>query len=355
MILLTPGPCQTSQTVRLAAAVSDKNHREESFQKALVDIKARLLSVYETSKSWTACLLGGSGTMALEAMLTSCIGTGQVLVLENGYYSGKLTPILAAHGIQHQTLSFGWLNEIDLAQVQHELETHSYEAILVTHHETTTARLNPVAQVANLAKRFGVKVLVDAVSSFGADTLEFSHLYAVTASANKCLHSIPGVSFVLLSPAAKAELVPEPRTYSLDLNKYLSDSPPMTPPVPAMLALQQALVEYPGAEQRRERYWNLQGIIRKELALLGIRSIINEAETSCTLTCCNLPKGWTANDWFEVNSGAGFELYRCKGELADTAFQVANMGELTDQEVQSWLQFAQGILRHTAKKEKRPV
>ena len=43
-------------------------------------------------------------------------------------------------------------------------------------------------------------LLVDAVSSFGAEAIDFTApgLSAVAATANKCLHGVPGAAFVIV-------------------------------------------------------------------------------------------------------------------------------------------------------------
>src|SRR5512144_2511467 len=109
MVLLTPGPCMTSETVRQAAALPDLNHHEPEYLELLADTKRRLRSVYPATVGWTPYLLGGSGTAAVEAMVTSCVERGPVLVVENGYYSARIVDILKIHRIPFETFTLGWL------------------------------------------------------------------------------------------------------------------------------------------------------------------------------------------------------------------------------------------------------
>ncbi len=342
MILLTPGPCMTSQAVRMAAALPDLNHREPEFAEVIRDVRSGLQSLASSQGApMQPYLIGGSGTAAVEAMISSCIERGPALILANGYYSERLDAVFRVHNIPHETLRFGWLEPWDMERVAQRLKTKQFEAVLAVHHETTTGRLNPVEGLAKLAARYGARVLVDAVSSLGGDPLDLRGVDAVCSSANKCLHGLPGVSFVLLEPGfAKAiEAFPR-RTYYLSLPMYEGENPPLTPPVPLLRALRQALAE--NAEQggfaaRHARYAQLAGRIRRTLAGKGYRFAVPEADASCTMTCATLPTGVCAEQWFELNHENGFELYRCKGELAERFFQVANMGELTDGMVDAWL------------------
>lgn len=341
MVLLTPGPCQTSDTVRAMAAMPDLNHREEAFLEIYSDTRKRLLNIYPGTKGWQSYVLGGGGSAAMEAMATSCVSSGPVLVLENGYYSARMAEIFRVHAIPYERMSFGWLDPISLVQLADRLSKRYYEAILLAHHETTTGRLNALEGIGKLARERGIRLLVDAMSSFGADPISFEHVDALCASSNKCLHGIPGVSFVLASPEVAA-LIPtvKPRTYYLDLAHYAGDEIRSTPPVPALAALRQALIEMGpgGAAARHSVYAKRAEKIRKALRERDLVFVVEPSKGSCSLTVSEIPPKFSAEEWFAANRAAGYELYGCKGDLKDRYFQIANMGELTDAQIDGWLQ-----------------
>lgn len=330
----------TSETVRLAAASHDLNHRDPDYLSLIQETKSRLLAIYRgTSAGWHPYLLGGSGTLAVEAMITSCVKSGPVLILENGYYSSRIREIFEIHRIPYKALTYGWLEPWDFDEINHELAL-GFEAVIGTHNETTTGRLNDIARLGMLCREFGVKCLVDAMSSFGADDIDFSHLDAVCASGNKCLHSIPGVGFVLVQDGLRSRMNDvQRRSYYMSLPMYEGDNPPLTPPVPALSSLRQALREFPegGAAVRREDYAKKAEYLRSELTARGMQPAIPISEFSCTLTTVELPTGFTYPEWFEANSAGGFVLYGCKGELKDKFFQVSNMGQLTMGDLHKWI------------------
>jgi aspartate aminotransferase-like enzyme len=123
------------------------------------------------------------------------------------------------------------------------------------------------------------------------------------------------------------------------LPNYESDSARSTPPVPALLALQQALIEMPGgvASYRREVYIARANRLRNALLERDLAFVVDPAKASCTLTTCQVPAGFTASQWLAANYEKGYVLYGCKGELAESCFQVANMGELTDEQIEDWV------------------
>ncbi|MCW5942724.1 MAG: aminotransferase class V-fold PLP-dependent enzyme [Fimbriimonadaceae bacterium] len=348
MILLTPGPCMTSDTVRRAAGQPDLNHRDPAFAELQAEVKARLLRVYPGLESFVPCLIGGSGTAAVEAMVASCVREGPVLVIENGYYSARIRELLEVHRIPHDTLSYPWLGAWDLNEIRRTLDRRRYEAVVATHHETTTGRLNPIEALADAARPSGCRVLVDAMSSFGADPLSPIGLSAIAASSNKCLHGLPGVSFVFVEPGlAEAMSRGTARTYYLHLPRYFGDRPPMTPPVSALAALRQALREMPEgqAASRHRDYARRATLIRAGLDDLGATFAVPEAESSCALVVPTLPSGYRLDVWLAANRRRGFALYETKGDLATAYYQVSPMGEVRDDQILAWLGAARDLYR----------
>jgi len=337
----------TSDTVRKAGASHDLNHRDPAFLALQSETKKRLLAVYpETAAGWHPFLIGGSGTLAVEAMITSLIESGPVLILENGYYSSRIREIFDIHEIPFRAVTHDWLSAWDFEAIESELE-RGYEAVIGTHNETTTGRLNDVGRLGALCREKGIRCLIDAMSSFGADSIEFSGLDAVCASANKCLHGVPGVGFVLVRDELVSAMSRVPRrSYYMSLPMYGGDSPPLTPPVPALEALCQALREYPhgGVLARQTTYMQRAWFLRDQLADLGFQFAVPLEDLSCTLTTVSLPLGMSYDRWFELNFEKGFVLYGCKGELKERFFQVSNMGELTMAQLQAWINAVMEIL-----------
>nr|VFJ63369.1 MAG: 2-aminoethylphosphonate-pyruvate transaminase [Candidatus Kentron sp. FW] len=70
-LLLNPGPVTLTERVRSALSREDQCHREPEFAALTLDIKRRLTQVYPGAESrYGAVLLTGSGTAAVEAMLS---------------------------------------------------------------------------------------------------------------------------------------------------------------------------------------------------------------------------------------------------------------------------------------------
>ncbi|MBT8447798.1 MAG: aminotransferase class V-fold PLP-dependent enzyme, partial [Gammaproteobacteria bacterium] len=225
-ILLNPGPVSLSDGVRDALSGPDICHREPEFGALQDELRTRLLEVYDLDPAdWAAVLLTGSGTAAVEAMLaTLAPDTGTLLSMENGVYGERMTAIAEAYGLPHQRLPQDWGAPVDTAALAAMLAGGDTSAAAVVHHETTTGRLNDLDAIAAHTRPAGAGLLLDAVSSFGAEDIRFDDwgVDAVAATANKCLHGVPGTSFVIARRAALARAAERNRARSvyLDLNRY---------------------------------------------------------------------------------------------------------------------------------------
>jgi 2-aminoethylphosphonate-pyruvate transaminase len=337
-ILLNPGPVTLSAGVRAATLAADLCHREPEFLQAQSRVIDGLLAVYGCDGHWRAVTHGGSGTSAMEAMLVSLLpADARLLVLENGVYGERLAKIAEIYGIACDSLRVAWGAPLDLAAVQARLEQGGFSHLAMVHHETTTGRLNPVTEIADLCARHGVRLLLDAVSSFGAEDIPFSHpaLEACAGTANKCLHGIPGLAFVLCREAALQ--AGARRSLSLHLPDWAArqqaGSTPYTPAVPAVLALQQALAELAaqgGAQARRARYLQLADAVRHTLLDLGVTPWLPPEESSCVLRSYRLPAGVAYNSVHAALKRDGFIIYEGQGGLAQEMFRISTMGDITD-------------------------
>ncbi|MBD0303639.1 MAG: 2-aminoethylphosphonate aminotransferase, partial [Tolypothrix sp. T3-bin4] len=106
MILLNPGPVNLSDRVRNALLRPDLCHREVEFFQLQSRIREQLLQVYQLeSDRFAAVLLTGSGTAAIEAMVTSLVPQdGKLLVIENGVYGERIAKIAKIYRINYTGL-----------------------------------------------------------------------------------------------------------------------------------------------------------------------------------------------------------------------------------------------------------
>ena len=161
-MLLNPGPVSLSDGVRKAAVKTDLCHREPEYFALQDRVRSGLLGVYDLEpECWSSVLLGGSGTTALEAMMSSLLPRdARLLVVENGVYGERISRIAEIHGIDFSVIRHEWTDPIDLERVADALSSSEFSHVAAVHHETTTGRLNDIAALAQLCERQGVQLLL---------------------------------------------------------------------------------------------------------------------------------------------------------------------------------------------------
>jgi 2-aminoethylphosphonate-pyruvate transaminase len=184
-------------------------------------------------------------------------------------------------------------------------------------------------------------MLLDAVSSFGAEPIDFAawHVEAAAATANKCLHGVPGVSFVLVREAVLSARPSGATSVYLDLWRHWKEQPkgwsPFTQSVQCVFALQDALAEFAeagGWQARAATYAARAQRVRAVLAELGVSYFLADGATASSdiLTAFAVP-AWVSYDTLHDRlKDAGFIIYAGQGPYLGKMFRIAVMGDLSE-------------------------
>ena len=345
-ILMNPGPVTLSDRVREAMTTGDWCHREPEFATLTQWINQALVNVYSsTAQDFQSVMLTGSGTSAVEAMLASFApDNATTLVVANGVYGERMARILEAHDKPRLVISSPATEPINLDAVRTCLKNdNSIHYVATVHHETTTGRLNDLEKLAEICGDAEVPLLLDAVSSFGAEAIEADawNIAALAATANKCLHGVPGISFVLARSALWSQSEASAGSVYLDLHGYYASQhgdgySPFTQSVQAAFALREALREFEeagGWAERRNTYRQRATKILTALENAGVEALLPTEECSCVLRSYRLPGNTSYQELHDELKENGFVIYAGQGKLASTIFRIANMGDILSSEL----------------------
>ena len=341
MRLLNPGPVTLTERVRGALQRPDLCHREQEFADLQLEVRRRLEALYDGADGYVAVMLTGSGTAAVEAMVGSVVPRdGHALVVANGVYGDRMAQMLAAQGKRYDVVAADWLKGMDLAAVDARLAADpSITHVLAVHHETTTGRLNDLDALGAICKRHGRPLLLDGVSSFGGEPIRFSewNLDAVAGTANKCLHGVPGISFVLVKKSLFAARASGATSVYLDLWRHWKEQErgwsPFTQSVHVVYALQEALLELDaqgGWKARHAEYARRAAVVRNALAAMKVEYFLDDGATasSSILTAFKVPAGKSYDRLHDDLKARGFVIYAGQGPYLGKMFRIAVMGDL---------------------------
>lgn len=355
-LLLTPGPLTTSKSVK-QAMVHDWGSRDATFIKINKSVLTRLPAILNGADDFVTVPMQGSGTFAVEAMLTTFVPrNGKVLLLINGAYGQRAKKIceIAGRAIAvHETAED---TPPDLAAVETLLKSDkAITHVFTVQCETTSGILNPVEKIASLAQRHGKRLLVDAMSAFGALPLDATRVTfdAVAASSNKCLEGVPGLGFVIARTAALEKTKGNATTLVLDLhdqwaNFVKTGQYRFTPPIHVIVAFHQALDEFDaegGVAGRGGRYAENCRILIDGMRALGFEPLLPDNLQAPIIVTFRMPadRNFVFQTFYDRLKDRGYVIYPGKLTVAES-FRIGCIGRLYPKQMRGALAAIRDIL-----------
>jgi predicted phosphoserine aminotransferase len=179
-------------------------HRSGACKELVLRILKNLAPVFDASGPvlFETC----PATALMEAAIRNLVRK-RVLVLTCGAFSERWHQIALACGKESDALAVEWGKANRGEDLARALATKRYDAVTITHNETSTGVMNPLDELAAIARQHDdVMILVDAVSSLGGAPVSFDKngLDLVFAGTQKCLAVPPGITVYALSNRALA-------------------------------------------------------------------------------------------------------------------------------------------------------
>jgi 2-aminoethylphosphonate-pyruvate transaminase len=365
-LLLTPGPLTTSKRVK-EVMVHDWGSRDATFLRINDEVLARVRDVVHGGDDFVTVPMQGSGTFAVEAMLTTFVPRdGTVLLLINGAYGQRAKRICEIAGrriVVHETPEDKPPN---LAEVERLLASMPITHVFAVHCETTSGILNPIAEIAALVARQGKRLLIDAMSAFGALPLDARELIfdAVAASSNKCIEGIPGIGFVICHKAALAQTAGNATTLALDLhdqwrNFEKTGQYRFTPPIHVIVSFHQALEEFlaeGGVAGRGGRYAENCRVLIDGMRAHGFEPLLPEALQAPIIVTFRMPADprFVFQAFYDKLKDRGYVIYPGKLTVAES-FRIGCIGRLYPDDLRGAVVAVGDILREMGVSSLKPA
>ena len=354
--LLTPGPLTTSKRVK-EVMVHDWGSRDATFLRINSEVLARLPEIVNGTGDYVTVPMQGSGTFAVEAMLTTFVPPeGTVLMLINGAYgqrAKKILDIARRKVVVHETPED---TPPDMATVEHLLKTDAtITHIFAVHCETTSGILNPIVEIGALAQKYRKSFLLDSMSAFGALALDASAVRpdAIAASSNKCIEGVPGLGFVLARRAALEKTAGNATTLVLDLydqwrNFEKTGQYRFTPPIHVIVSFHQALMEFfaeGGQPGRGKRYAENCKVLIDGMRALGFETLLGNNLQAPIIVTFRMPAdpAFRFQAFYDALKDRGYVIYPGKLTVADS-FRIGCIGRLYPEQMRGALGAIRDIL-----------
>jgi 2-aminoethylphosphonate-pyruvate transaminase len=359
-ILLTPGPL-TISTETKQAMLRDWGSWDADFNRITTRVRERLVAIVHGEGTHECVPLQGSGTFSVEAALGTLVPRdGKVLVPQNGAYCQRILRICRILGRAHVALDYAENEAVRVEDVERALAADpSITHVALVHCETSAGILNPLAAIAEVVARHGRRLIIDAMSSFGAleidaRTMPFD---AVVAASGKCLEGPPGMGFVIVRRTALEESAGRCHSLAMDLHDqwvYMQKTTQwrFTPPTHVVAAFDAAIEQYlaeGGRAARGARYAENCRTLIEGMGKLGLKSFLPaeiQAPIIVTFHAPATPR-YEFRAFYNAVKARGYILYPGKLTTLET-FRVGCMGQLGPRGIQGAVDAVAAVLAEWA-------
>jgi alanine-glyoxylate transaminase/serine-glyoxylate transaminase/serine-pyruvate transaminase len=334
-VLLGPGPSLTSPRVMRAMMAPTVSHLDPLMVRMLDAVRERLQELFRAPDGSFAFAVSGTGTSGMETVVANLVREGtRALVVVTGYFGDRLADMCTRYGATVRRLDIEWGRACDPDALRKALESSPADVVAMVHAETSTGVLNPVEQLAAVARDHDALTIVDAVTSFGGHPLDVGAwgIDACYSCSQKCLGAPSGLAPVVFGPRA-LERRSKCRSFYFDLqlleDYWVRRKYHHTMSSALLCALYEALaiVDEEGLEPRWARHRHNHLMFIEGLASMGLSALPPAGERLWTLNAVRVPDGVDEAavrkrllEDFNIEIGAGL------GPLAGKIWRVGLMG-----------------------------
>lgn len=337
-VLLTPGPLTTSRRTK-EAMLRDWGSWDSDFNQITGRIREQLVRIIHGEATHECVPLQGSGTFSVEAAIGTLVPrNGHVLVPVNGAYCDRIAKICRYLGRKltvHPYAEDAQVRpeDVDRLLVADATITH----VALVHCETSTGILNPLDGIAGVVAKRGRRLIVDAMSTFGALEIDARRttVDAVVAASGKCLEGVPGMGFVLVARSVLEQCAGNAHSLAMDLYDqwaYMGKTTQwrFTPPTHVVAALDEALKQYweeGGLAARGARYARNCRELIAGMEALGFRTFLPASIQAPIIVTFHAPAdpNYEFKRFYAEVKKRGYILYPGKLTQVET-FRVGCMG-----------------------------
>ena len=306
-LLASPGPVHVS--AERWRAVQPLHHRTAEYRRIHGEVVSMAREALGTAGS--VHLVTASGTGGMETAVANLVDRGErLLAVSGGKFGDRWGEIASALGCEASVMRFEPGKAIDPAAVAERVAAERPAAVALTHVESSTGVLAPLAEIARALPEPRPLVLVDAIASFGVEEIgmDDSGIDAVVLASQKAIAVPPGLALVALSERARGRLSAVGRErYYLDLRRYEAVREttlvPFTPAVHLVQMVHASLarMRQAGWDETRKRHRGSGAAFRRAMEALGFE-VVPEAPSAAVLV---------------LRPPAGIEASALLAELAD--------------------------------------
>lgn len=338
-LLMIPGPSPVDRRIQDEMGRETIAFGDAAFVADFKDVLAKLKSFFGCSGE--VFVIAGSGTLAMEMAAANVTkAEDNVLIISHGYFGDRFVEIFEHKRRNVDVLRSEWGEIVPLEEIKAALDTKKYAAVVVTHVDTATGVMAPIAEIGKLVKSYDdTMYIVDGVCATAGieEKVDEMGIDILLTGSQKAFGVAPGLALLWASSAAMERrsslgIIPE---YYCDFDKWIPimHDPSKyfaTPPVNMIWALKESLeiIGEETIEGRYARHIKTAKAMQTALETLGFTILANPDYRAYTLSNVIYPEGTDDAQFRKVLAEEGVQVAGGLGPYAGKMFRLGHMGNI---------------------------
>jgi len=338
-LVMIPGPTPVVRSIQDQMGRETVAFGDPGFVKDFKEVLTDLKDLWDVDGE--VFVVAGSGTMAMEMALANTLKRGDnLLIVSHGFFGDRFIEIAEKKGLNVDVISSEWGKTVPVADIEKKLGEKTYQAITVTHVDTSTAAVAPIAEIGEMMKKFPETIyIVDGVAATAGEEeyLGKMNIDILFTGSQKAFGVAPGLAILFANQKAldRRKSLGNIQEYYIDFEKWIpimNDTSKYyaTPAVNMIWALQESirLIKEEGLEERYERHRKVAKAMRAALEAMGFSILADPENRAVTLSCVLYPEGVEDVEFRTLLAQEGAQVAGGLGAYAGKMFRIGHMGNI---------------------------
>lgn len=338
-LVMIPGPTPVVRSIQDQMGRETVAFGDPGFVKDFKELLTDLKELWKSSGE--VFVVAGTGTMAMEMAIANTLKSGDnLLIVSHGFFGDRFVELAERKGIVADILKAEWGKIIPVEEIEKKLSEKKYQAVTVTHVDTSTGVCAPVAKIGEMMKKFPETIyIVDGVCATAGEReyIDEMNIDILLTGSQKAFGVAPGLEMVWASQKALARrkeigTIPE---YYVDFEKWLpimqdTSKYYATPAVNLIWALKESvrLIKEEGIEARYDRHIKVGRAMQSALESMGFGILADKDHRAVTLSNVLYPEGIDDMKFRTILAEEGAQVAGGLAAYAGKMFRIGHMGNV---------------------------
>ena len=340
-IVAIPGPTPVVRSIQNEMGREITAFGDPNFIKDYKELLDDMMELWDSTGQ--VFVIAGTGTMSMEMAIANTMKSGDnILVVSHGFFGNRFIEICERRNINVDVIESEWGKIVALADIEKKLAEKQYQAITVTHVDTSTGVAAPVAEIGEMMKKFPETLyIVDGVCSTGGEPERINdmNIDILLTGSQKAFGVSPGLTILWANEKALARrdslgTIPD---YYIDFMKWMPimKDPAKyfaTPAINLIWALKESvnIIKKEGISNRYDRHIKYARAVQSGLESLGFTILADENHRATTLSNVLYMDGVNDLEFRNILAEEGVIVAGGLGEYAGKMFRFGHMGNIDE-------------------------